>query len=166
MFWPTGPEEIKTKTWNHAFASAGSDLKAVWLQQVMTITASVHPKSGRIINARSQLPVSDSVLFIWRYSLLLSRFTALMLHVILNEWLFPFIAFSVFWISTKVVYWQCYLVFAAMFCCSSSVFSLSFCCWHSLAPVQYSTDDKKHFSIFLPCSVVLIVKKKIYKKDN
>ena len=51
MFWPTGPEEIKTKIWNHAFASAGSDLEAVGLQQVMTMTASVHPKSGWIINA-------------------------------------------------------------------------------------------------------------------
>ena len=70
------------------------------------------------------------ITFIQRYSPLLSRLTALLLHVIVNEWL----AFhSVFWTSTKVVCLQlfgCYMAGATWnYCClgAGSVYTIQPC---------------------------------------
>ena len=53
-------------------------------------------------------PIMVMITFIWRYSLLSSRLTALLSHVILNERLSSFMA--LFSTSIKVVYLQRYLV--------------------------------------------------------
>ena len=69
------------------------------------------------------------IAFIWRHchSLLSSRLTAFMSHVILNMWLYPFfffflIALFFFFFNIHLVYWQRYLV-CFMACASWK------CCW-------------------------------------
>ena len=55
------------------------------------------------------------------YSLLSSRLTVPMLHMILNEWLYPFIAS--FLISAEDVYWQHYLVVTWLVPCETAASS-------------------------------------------
>ena len=62
----------------------------------------------RSLMESSEIKLLSLIAMIQRYSLVLSRLTALVLCVILNKWLLPFKA--QFWIFIKVVYWQCYLV--------------------------------------------------------
>ena len=78
------------------------------------------------------------IAFIKHYSLLSSRFTVLMSHLILNEWLYPFIALL---ISTVVVYWQHYSVVAWLVPHETAAISILFTPYNH-APVYSATSLK------------------------
>ena len=78
------------------------------------------------------------IAFIKHYSLLSSRLTVLISHLILNEWLYPFIAHL---ISTEAVYWQHYLVVAWLVPHNTAAISVLFTPYNH-APVYSTTSFK------------------------
>ena len=81
--------------------------------------------------------------FLYRYSLLSGRLTALMSHVILNERLYSFMVRCL--ISTQVVYWQRYLAGAIWIWCRVGA--------RSVYTVQPCTSLPCHFVVL--CTVIV-----------
>ena len=96
------------------------------------------------------------VAFIERYSLLSSRITALISHVILNEQLYPFFInhiSSYFLISTEVMYRQHYLVVAWLVPRETAALSAQVLCTpfnHALCGIQ-SHKGRVHVCLAVTC---------------